>query len=353
MTTHWGRGCSVAGLLTVTVMSATAAQTGRRWKAHDPDRPKPVKVTPGDTPTAPPSDAVILLDGRNLDAWVAKDGSAPKWVTRDGYMEAVPGAGPIMTRRGFGDAQLHVEWSNAPDGTGSGQNRGNSGVFLMSTYEVQVLDSYENVTYADGQAAAIYGQHPPLVNASRPAGAWQSYDIVFRRPRFGPAGRLVTAARMTVFHNGVLVHDAAAVWGPTNWLHYGQYTKHPDELPLMLQDHEHPVRFRNIWIRPLPDLPTDEEGLAESKPKVTLRPAELDRLVGRYGAGERVVAVVSRAGGTLVLKALGRTFNLVPETKTRFVLPQTAGTVDFAESNGTMTFRLFVAETVVEGTRLK
>ena len=353
MTILWARGLSVTLLLVGTAMPAMSAQSGRRWKAHDPDRPKPVKVTPGESPAAPPSDAVVLFDGRNLDAWSSKDGSPPKWVIRAGVMEAVPGAGPVATRRGFGDAQLHVEWSSPIEATGSGQGRGNSGVFLMSEYEVQVLESHDNITYADGQAAAIYGQHPPLVNASRSAGEWQTYDIVFRRPHFGPTGTIVTPARMTVFHNGVLVHDAATLWGPTNWLQYGQYATHADELPLMLQDHEHPVRFRNIWIRPLPDLPSDEEGLAESKAEVTLRPAELDRFVGRYGAGEQVAAVVSRAGGTLVLKTFGRTFNLVPVTRTLFVLPRTAGTVDFTDSGGAMTLRLVVAETVVEGTRLK
>lgn len=336
-------------------LSAQSPAAGRRWKAHDPERPKPVKVTPGPTLGAPPADAVILFDGRSLDGWSSKDGSAPKWVIREGVMEAVPGAGPVATRQGFGDGQLHIEWSTPVEASGQGQGRGNSGVFLMSTYEVQILESRDNVTYPDGQAGAIYGQHPPLVNASRGPGEWQSYDIVFRRPRFGPDGGLKAPARMTVFHNGVLIHDAARVWGPTNWLHYGPYTKHPDLMPLMLQDHEHPVRFRNIWIRPLPDLPADEEGLAESRPAVTVPVGLLARYAGNYGgAAGRPELVVERHGARLTLRVFGRTFGLVPESTTRFLLPETAGVVDFAGgSDGRPAHaRLFVAETVVEGDKI-
>ena len=331
---------------------AQSPASGRRWKAHDPDRPKPVKVTPGDLPGAPPSDAVVLFDGRSLDAWVSKDGSAPKWVIKDGVMEAVPGAGPVTTRQGFGDGQLHIEWSAPIEG--SGQGRGNSGVYLMSTYEVQILESRDNVTYADGQAGAIYGQHPPLVNASRGPKEWQSYDIVFRRPRFRPDGTLKAPARMTVFHNGVLVHDAARVWGPTDWLRYGTYTKHPDVLPLMLQDHQNPVQFRNIWIRPLPDLPTDEDGLAMSRSAVRVPATLLARYAGVYrGDAGRPELVVERNGAGLILRVFERTFNLVPEAAARFVLPETAGVLDFSggADGRPLRARLSVAETVVEGVK--
>lgn len=352
------RGVSLAVGVALVILAGTTAEAqstaGRRWKAHDPERPKPVKVAPGAEPGAPPADAVVLFDGRNLDAWTSRNGGPPAWVIRDGVMEAVPGVGPVATRQGFGDAQLHIEWSTPLEASGQGQGRGNSGVFLMSTYEIQILESRDNVTYADGQAGAIYGQHPPLVNASRGPGEWQSYDIVFRRPRFGPDGRVVTSARMTVFHNGVLVHDAARVWGPTNWLQYGAYRQHSDQLPLMLQDHEHPVRFRNIWIRPLPDLPTDEEDLAESRPAVRVPAARLGQYVGKYGgtAASPSLVVEQRPGG-LVLKVFGRSFDLVPESETRFVLPRTAGVVDFSGGGDRpLHARLFVAETVVEGDRI-
>lgn len=334
----------------VGVSSSLVAQPGHRWKAHDPARPKPTKVTPGDAVGGAPSDAVVLFNGTSLDGWSSKDGSAPTWALRDGYMETVPGAGPIVSRQGFGDVQLHVEWATPSEAIGTGQNRGNSGVYLMSTYEVQVLDSYENVTYADGQAAAIYGQHPPLVNASRGPGAWQRYDIVFRRPRFrGP--ELIAPARMTILHNGVLVHDAAPVWGPTNWLQYGRYVAHADRLPLMLQDHEHPVRFRNIWVRPLPDLPNDEVGLAESHSRVAVPAGIAARWAGTYRKDGQVVATVARRGGILVLRVFERSFDLVPESASRFVLPHTAGVVEFA--GGTRRepsrLKLVVAETTIEG----
>jgi hypothetical protein len=329
------------------------AQGGFRWKAHDPDRPKPRQIEPGRVVGEPPADAVVLFGGTDLGGWVSSDGSAPKWAVRDGYMETVPGAGPIRTTRGFGDAQLHVEWAAPAEPVGTGQNRGNSGVYLMGLYEVQVLDSYRNTTYADGQAAALYGQHPPLVNASRGPGEWQSYDIVFRRPRFAPNGRLLKSGRMTVFHNGVLVQDAAELWGPTNWLEHGTYVNHAAALPLSLQDHAHPVRYRNLWIRPLPDPPADERGLARSKPALIVPGRVLDRYVGRYGSGNRVEAAVSRAGSRLVLTVFGRSFVLVPATASRFLLPRTAGTVEFTEAGDGVRVKVEVAETVVEAPKIK
>ena len=163
----------------------------------------------------------------------------------------VSGTGSIHTTRAFGDCQLHVEWASPVGETGTGQDNGNSGVYLMGLYEVQVLNSYQNVTYADGQAAAIYGQYPPLVNASRPPGEWQTYDIVFHRPRFDSQGRVVSPARMTVFHNGILVQDDVALSGPTAHMTRPPYKAQADRLPLALQDHQHKVRFRDIWVREL------------------------------------------------------------------------------------------------------
>jgi hypothetical protein len=198
---------------------------------------------------APPSDAVVLFDDGSLDAWEHVDGGPARWRVGEGWFEVVAGTGTLRTRAAFGDVQLHVEFAAPDPPSGEGQARGNSGVFLMGFYEVQVLDSYRNDTYADGQAAAVYGQHPPLVNASRPPGEWQTLDIVFRRPRFGPGGEVREPARMTVHHNGVLVHDAATLYGRTAHARRATYEPHEDRLPLALQDHGDPVRFRNVWVR--------------------------------------------------------------------------------------------------------
>jgi hypothetical protein len=225
------------------------------WPPNAPDRPKPPAVTPG----PPPSDAIVLFDGKSLADWQSVDsgGGPAKWLVKDGYMEVVAGAGAIATRRAFGSVQLHIEWRAPLPATGEGQERGNSGVFLMTRYEIQVLDSYRNDTYADGMAAAIYGQTPPLVNASRSPGEWQTYDIVFHRPVFAvpPDSSVVRPATVTVFHNGVLVHDNAVITGWTVHARVARYRPHPGHLPLLLQDHGHPVRYRNIWVRELPETP--------------------------------------------------------------------------------------------------
>lgn len=220
------------------------------------ERPKPPVVDPGPDgpPAAPPSDAIVLFNGRDLSAWeMADDSSAPKWQVRDGYMQVVARSGGLRTRQAFGSVQLHIEWSAPNPPRGTGQDRGNSGVYLMSNYEVQVLDSYHNDTYADGQAAAVYGQSPPMANAMRAPGHWNTYDIVFHRPRFNSDGSVAQPARVTVIHNGVLVQDNFALWGSTVHMAIGTYKAHADRLPLMLQDHDHPVRYRNIWLRELPD----------------------------------------------------------------------------------------------------
>jgi hypothetical protein len=245
------------GLLSLAV-SAQAPPGNRaaelqKWPVHDEARPMPPVVDPGPAgpPAAVPADAVVLFDGRDLSGWTTAKGAPAKWLVKDGYMEVVKGAGSIQTIRGFGDCQLHVEWATPSPAVGSGQNRGNSGVFLMNTYEVQVLDSHESRTYADGMAAALYGHYPPLVNVSRRPGEWQTYDIVFRAPRFDQSGAVMSPARFTVFHNGVLVHDAQELTGPTVHKARPPYKAHADRLPIGLQDHGHPVRFRNIWIREL------------------------------------------------------------------------------------------------------
>lgn len=219
------------------------------------ERPRPPVVDPGpERPHAPPpSDAIVLFDGRDLSEWRSQEGGPAGWKVADGYMEVVAGSGAIETRRSFGDMQLHLEWATPARASGDGQERGNSGVFLMGLYEVQILDSYDNDTYPDGQAAALYGQVPPLANACRPPDAWQSYDIIFRRPRFADDGTLLRPARVTVLHNGVLVHDNAEFQGRTVHGRDAQYEAHADQLPFALQDHGNPVRFRNIWVRELPE----------------------------------------------------------------------------------------------------
>jgi hypothetical protein len=234
-----------------------AAQASGQWPPNSPERPKPPIVDPGPAhpASAPPSDAIVLFHGTDLSSWQMRDSTPARWTVRDGYVEVAPGTGTMLTRRGFGDVQLHIEWATPNPPHGESQERGNSGVFLMGLYEIQVLDGFQNVTYADGYQGAVYGQTPPLVNASRPPGEWQTYDIVFRRPRFGPGGTVVRPARVTVLHNGVLVQDNTEITGRTVHNAVAHYTPHPDRLPLALQDHENPVRYRNIWIRELPETP--------------------------------------------------------------------------------------------------
>jgi len=232
------------------------AQVDTRWKIHDANRPLPPTVDPGtastpEVPGRPPSDAIVLFEGKDLSQWVSKDGGPAKWKVENGYAEVVAKTGNISTKEAFGDCQVHVEFAEPVPPKGESQERGNSGVFLMGLYEIQVLDSYENKTYADGQVSAVYGQYPPLVNAARPPGQWQSYDIIFHGPRFGKDGKVLRPARVTVFHNGVLVQDNVELSGPTAHGQRPPYKPQPEKLPLSLQDHGSPVRFRNIWIREL------------------------------------------------------------------------------------------------------
>jgi hypothetical protein len=194
----------------------------------------------------------VLFDGTDLSQWASdNDGGPATWNVRDGYMEVAPGKGGIHTKRAFGDIQLHIEWSPPTPPKGDSQERGNSGVYLMSHYEIQVLDIYHNLTYADGMAGAVYAQTPPLVNPARPPGEWQTYDIVFHRPHFAKNGKVVTPARVTVFFNGVLVQDNTVITGWTINAARAVYKPHADAMPLALQDHENAVRYRNVWVREL------------------------------------------------------------------------------------------------------
>jgi hypothetical protein len=242
---------------------------GGEWRVHDDARPRPGVVTPGSLPTdehrgAAPSDAVVLFDGTDLSEWRSWQGpfgiefypsystgimGEPGWKVENGYMEVTAPAN-LISKQKFGDIQLHVEWASPATVVGASQGRGNSGIGIMGTYEIQVLDSFENKSYADGQAGGIYGQYPPLVNAARGPGQWQAYDIVFEAPRFAD-GKLVKPAYATVFHNGVLLHHRQEVLAPTGHRVRSEYRQHEPEGPIVLQMHNNPVRYRNIWVRRL------------------------------------------------------------------------------------------------------
>ena len=231
---------------------------GQKWKVHDLSRPQPPKVTPGlPIPSpAPPSDAIVLFDGKDLSAWVSRQRgggiSEPKWKVENGYVEMVPQTGSIETKQKFGDCQLHVEWTTLPPKEPGhfGQGRGNSGVVLMGRYESQVLSGFDNKTYADGMAGSIYGLYPPLVNPTRPEGEWNSYDIFFEAPRF-EGSNVVKPAYVTLIFNGILVQHHVQLIGSTSVLPVAKYQPHDPEEPLVLQGHVGPARFRNIWIRRL------------------------------------------------------------------------------------------------------
>ena len=239
------------------------------WHVHDRTRPQPPVITPPtastqEQPGQPPSDATVLFDGKALDAWVGKDGKSPAtWKVENGYFEVVPKAGQIATRESFGDCQLHAEFRMPDPPKGKDQDRGNSGIFLMGRYEAQVLDNYQAETYADGMVGSVYGQYPPQVNAARKPGEWQTYDIVFHAPRFNDDGTVARPARQTTFLNGVLVQDAVELKGPTTHMALPKYGKH-GKAPITIQDHGHPVRFRNFWVRPI----APEHPVAPTKPGI-------------------------------------------------------------------------------------
>lgn len=234
-------------LLSVAVMLAVAAAAGDSAVAQEYltgiEWQKPPIVDPGKTDDSPPSDAIVLFGGEDASAW--KNGE--NWTVKDGVL--ISGKGVITSEQEFGDCQLHIEWSAPTPPKGSGQGRGNSGVFLMGRYELQVLDSYDNETYYDGQAGAIYKQTPPMVNATRPPGEWNTYDVFWTAPRFKEDGSLESPAYITAMHNGVLILNHFALLGDTPYNRPPQYNAHGPKGPIALQDHGNPVRFRNIWVR--------------------------------------------------------------------------------------------------------
>ncbi|MBT8218203.1 MAG: DUF1080 domain-containing protein [Bacteroidia bacterium] len=236
-------------ILGIGIVSEACAQITdpKATKVWEPE-PRVVKV--GNSNSAAPSDAISLFDGTNMDAWQHEDGSPVNWKLEDGMMTVVDGAGGIFTKEAFGDCQLHIEWRAPIVIEGEGQDRGNSGVFLQNKYEVQILDSYQNRTYSNGQAGSIYKQHIPLVNAMRPPEEWQTYDIIFQAPKFNADGIKVASGYLTVLHNGVLIQNHAEIKGTTEDIGLPKNPAHGDG-PIQLQDHSNPVSYRNIWIRKL------------------------------------------------------------------------------------------------------
>jgi len=258
--------CGVIILACVSWACGAEESTKDGYEVHDPKRPQPVVVTPGTNSTQdasgqPPSDAIVLFDGKDLSKWRAdktekqeKAGEPDKpaaWTVAEGHLAVAAGKGNIRTNDEFRDVQLHAEFWHPTDIAGNSQGRGNSGIFFMGTYELQVLDSHNSETYADGMVGSMYGQYPPLVNASRTPGQWQTYDVIFRAPQYD-GERVAKPARMTVLLNGVVVQDNVDLLGPTKHSTLTEYPKtHPEKGPIKLQDHGHPVRFRNIWLREL------------------------------------------------------------------------------------------------------
>lgn len=259
--------------ISTVMMSAACAQSQQvEWRPELTDNWTPVadSVETSGQFTPPPSDAIVLFDGTDLSQWESAPGYFPSmegvpnylealqreyspapWKVEDGIMTVVPGSGNIKTKAGFGDVHLHIEWRTPEEIDGDGQGRGNSGVFLQGLYEIQVLDSWQNPTYSNGQAGAIYKQKAPMVNASRPPGEWQSYDIFFEAPHFDEDGNVIKAAYLTVLHNGILIHHRQKLQGPTVYIGLSHYEPHSRSLPIGLQDHGDYVSFRNIWVREL------------------------------------------------------------------------------------------------------
>jgi hypothetical protein len=310
----------------VAITNTATAQLKTGWRAHDMKRPAPPVVDPGKSnlPAGVPSDAIVLFDGKDLSKWRNSKGQDAGWRIVDGAMESVAGSGYVYSREEFGDCQLHVEWASPATVKGNSQGRGNSGIFLMGDYEVQVLDSFENKTYSDGSAGSIYGQYPPMVNVSRKPGEWQSYDIIFTAPRFEEDGKLKSPARITVLHNGVVIQVNSEPVGPTAWIVHEEYRK-KTKGPISLQDHGNPVRYRNIWVRPLtpralPETPYPAET------KLDAEQAKL--LVGNY------------SGNKVMMKDGMLYFRFKNRPKPLEMVPQENGEFGFRKSAGRLKFEM-------------
>jgi hypothetical protein len=302
------------------------------WKVHDMTRPRPQVVEPiAQTLPAPaPKNAVILFNGADFSNWTGKENSGVKWKLETGYMEIVPGAGAITSKETFGDVFLHVEWASPDEPNRRGQDRGNSGIFLMDQYELQVLDSYQADTYADGQAGALYGQAPPRFNACKPRGEWNAYDIFFRRPRFAKDSSLLSLARISVLHNGVLIQDNEEYKGPTSWLKYLPYKAHADKLPISLQEHNCKVRYRNIWAIPMPEL--EMPGNSYGDKVISIDDTDLDKYTGTYQRPNTpATIIITKKNGSLWGDFYYRpgALELVPLSQQEFAMKETAGTITF------------------------
>jgi hypothetical protein len=313
----------LAGLCTVSAMPINKSA-----KVHDRNQPLPPVVTPGKVSTedmvgTAPSDAIVLFDGTDLSAWVNYDGDPAEWEIVDGALVCKPQTGAIRTLQNFGDVQLHIEWAAPEEIEGDGQGRSNSGVFFaVDRYEVQILDSYDNITYPDGSAASVYGQYAPLANAMLPRGEWQTYDIIYTAPRFCAEGKLKSPASFTVLHNGVLVQNHAILDGPTAWINRPPYEAHPYKLPIQLQDHGNPVRYRNIWVRELGH---------KTPAEFTYAKDYLKSLEGAYKNDWGSVAeIVLGDHDQLHLKLAGETLPLYATSKTMFFAKSTDILVDFS-----------------------
>lgn len=337
---------ALAAVLAPAAAHGQTPSAAERWRQHDLTRPRPAVVAPvsQQLPAPVPADAVVLFDGRDLSGWTGRGGAAP-WTVENGYFQVAPGSGGIQSREEFGDVQLHVEWASPNPPRGTGQDRGNSGIMLMGgRYEIQVLDSYQAETYADGQAGAIYGQYPPLFNATRAPGEWQAYDIFFRRPRFRPDGTIQEPARVTVVLNGIVVQNNEEFRGPTTWLQTPPWTAHPEQGPIHLQDHGHPVRFRNVWARRLPSRPTPPANYAIRPGSVPA--ARLAQLAGTYyrGQGTSGPITVTRQGDHFLVDFHN---GLTPQrahavSPTEIALTETAGQLVFeGPAQGTPTGLIF------------
>jgi len=317
---------SVVFLFVLSVSQSGNAQLTTGWKAHDLSRTQPTVVTPAKETGGAPSDAIVLFDGTDMSKWQGRNGKEAKWKIVDGAMESVPKSGFVFSKEKFGDCQVHIEFASPVKPKGTGQGRGNSGVFLMGEFEIQVLDSFENETYSDGSAGSIYGQYPPMVNASRGPGQWQTYDIIFRRPRFDDDGKVTEKAKITVLHNGVLIQDSSPIFGPTSWIQHHDYKKMKGktEGPLSLQDHGNPVRYRNIWVRKLPEArPKPEKPYDEAK--VELDKTAAAKLIGKYGRHKVVLD-----GDSFVFRFNGNTpLAMVPLSATEYSFTKAAGKISF------------------------
>jgi hypothetical protein len=329
-------------LLTLCLVLPVLAKPKFQRASHDRTQPDPVVVVPGQVSTenqvgTAPSDATVLFNGTDLSAWVAVDGSPAKWQVKDGAMECQPQSGYLRTLQSFGDCQLHIEWAAPVAVQGEGQGRGNSGVFFgLNRYEIQVLDSWQNKTYADGSAGSVYGQYPPLVNACKAPGQWQTYDIIYTAPRFCEQGELISPAYLTVFHNGVVIQNHAELTGPTAWINRPPYSKHPVKLPISLQDHGNPVRFRNIWVRELD---------RNSKPEFYYPDSQLEQFVGSYHISWGDPVKVSLAGeGRLAMDIAGTQLILFCEGEGKFFAKTTDVLVHFIEEKGKPVARISVGD---------